>query len=206
MTRIADIMILNVLFLITSLPIITIGISCTSMYYVTMKIIQNENQEDLSILKSYFHSFKQNLLPGIEIWLAALLFGGVLFLDIRIITSMGLQTFQTILLVATGAVAFLFVCTLQFIFPFLSRFNTGLFTTVKASCLMAVAHFPHAVLMLAITAGAVWITFLNKYTIYTGIFFWMFVGFSTIALIKTKMFIRIFQGIKQNQTEEKQKD
>ena len=71
---------------------------------------------------------------------------------------------------------------------------------------MAVAQFPRAILMIVITAVAVWLTLLNKYTIYTGIFFWMSVGFSTIALIKTKMFVRIFKGIEQKQIEEAQKD
>ena len=206
LTRFADIMILNILFLITSLPIITIGVSWSSMYYVSMKIIQNENNEDLSIIKSYFHSFRLNLLQGIEIWLLALFFGSILLLDVRIIANMEAQALRTALFVATGTVVLLFVLTLQFVFPYLSRFTTNFLTTIKNSALMAIAQFPRAILMIAISAGAVWLTLLNKYTIYTGIFFWMFVGFSTIALIKAKMFIRIFQGIEQNQTEENKKD
>lgn len=176
------------------------------MYYVSMKIIQNENNEDLSIIKSYFHSFRLNLLQGIEIWLLALFFGSILLLDVRIIANMEAQALRTALFVATGTVVLLFVLTLQFVFPYLSRFTTKFLTTIKNSALMAIAQFPRAILMIAISAGAVWLTLLNKYTIYTGIFFWMFVGFSTIALIKAKMFIRIFQGIEQNQTEENKKD
>ena len=206
LTRFADIMILNILFLVTCLPVITIGVAWTSMYYVALKIIQDEKNEEISVLKSYFHSFKQNLLQGFEIWVLALLFGSILLLDVRIIASMEAQTLRTALFVATGTVVLLFVLTLQFVFPYLSRFSTNFLTTIKNAALMAVAQFPRAILMIVITAVAVWLTLLNKYTIYTGIFFWMFVGFSTIALIKTKMFVRIFKGIEQKQIEEAQKD
>ena len=206
LTRFADIMILNILFLVTCLPVITIGVAWTSMYYVALKIIQDEKNEEISVLKSYFHSFKQNLLQGFEIWVLALLFGSILLLDVRIIASMEAQTLRTALFVATGTVVLLFVLTLQFVFPYLSRFSTNFLTTIKNAALMAVAQFPRAILMIVITAVAVWLTLLNKYTIYTGIFFWMSVGFSTIALIKTKMFVRIFKGIEQKQIEEAQKD
>lgn len=206
LTRFADIMILNILFLVTCLPVITIGVAWTSMYYVALKIIQDEKNEEISVLKSYFHSFKQNLLQGIEIWFLALLFGSILLLDVRIIASMEAQTLRTALFVATGTVVLLFVLTLQFVFPYLSRFSTNFLTTIKNAALMAVAQFPRAILMIVITAVAVWLTLINKYTIYTGIFFWMSVGFSTIALIKTKMFVRIFKGIEQKQIEEAQKD
>ena len=206
LTRFADIMILNILFLVTCLPVITIGVAWTSMYYVALKIIQDEKNEEISVLKSYFHSFKQNLLQGIEIWVLALLFGSILLLDVRIIASMEAQILRTALFVATGTVVLLFVLTLQFVFPYLSRFSTKFLTTIKNAALMAVAQFPRVILMIVITAVAVWLTLLNKYTIYTGIFFWMSVGFSTIALIKTKMFVRIFKGIEQKQIEETQKD
>ena len=85
MTRLADAMILNILFIITSLPIITIGVSWASMYYVTLKIIQDEKNEEISILKNYLHSFKQNLLQGIVIWI---LCGGIVTLLLVVFSVM----------------------------------------------------------------------------------------------------------------------
>ena len=40
--KLADLMILNILFLVCSLPIFTIGASFTAMYYVTLKLAENE--------------------------------------------------------------------------------------------------------------------------------------------------------------------
>ena len=58
LSRIADLILLNVLWLLSSLPIITIGASTTALYYVMLKIVKNE---DSYIIRSFFHSF---LLSG----------------------------------------------------------------------------------------------------------------------------------------------
>jgi len=42
MTKLADLMILNLLFLITCIPVITIGAAWTSLYYVTLKMVKDE--------------------------------------------------------------------------------------------------------------------------------------------------------------------
>ena len=58
LSRIADLILLNVLWLLSSLPIITIGASTTALYYVMLKIVKNE---DSYIIRSFFHSFFQNI-------------------------------------------------------------------------------------------------------------------------------------------------
>ena len=195
LTRFADMMILNILFLVTSLPVITIGAAWTSLYYVALKILQDDKGEAISVIKSYFHSFRQNFLIATGIWILALLLGGVLFLDIRIINSMEMSGLQVILRIAVGAVVLLFLAALQFSFPMLSRFRMSFLSAIKNAVLMAIGHFPRAFLMLGLTAGLAWITLLNKYTIYTGIFVWMTFGFSAVALIKAKQFLPLFAGI-----------
>ena len=57
MSRVADLMWLNILFLLCCIPIFTVGASTTAMYYVTLKMVRNE---DSYITKSFIKSFKQN--------------------------------------------------------------------------------------------------------------------------------------------------
>ena len=73
--KIADLLILNVIWLLCCIPIITIGPATTAMYYVTLKLARNEEP---SIVKSFFHSFKMNLKQGIFMFLAFVLIGAVL--------------------------------------------------------------------------------------------------------------------------------
>ena len=55
--KLGDLIILNVLWLITSIPIVTIGASTTALYYVTLKLVRDE---DGYTIRSFFKSFKEN--------------------------------------------------------------------------------------------------------------------------------------------------
>lgn len=59
--RLADVMILNIVFLITCLPVVTIGAAWTSLSYVTLKMSRDEESY---IVKSYFKAFRQNFRQG----------------------------------------------------------------------------------------------------------------------------------------------
>ena len=57
MGRVADLCILNIICLICCIPIVTAGASITAMYYVTLKMVRNE---EAYIVRSFFKSFKEN--------------------------------------------------------------------------------------------------------------------------------------------------
>ena len=61
-----DVLILNVLWLVCSIPIVTIGASTTAMYYVTLKLARDE---DGYTIRSFFKSFKENFRQATVIWL-----------------------------------------------------------------------------------------------------------------------------------------
>lgn len=63
LTRIFDLIILNLLFIICSLPVITIGTSLTALYSVTLKIVRNEEGYIVrGFFKAYKENFKQSLI------------------------------------------------------------------------------------------------------------------------------------------------
>ena len=64
--RLGDIIILNLIFVVTSLPVITIGTALSALYAVAMKLARGE---DPSILKEYMKAFKQNMKPATISWL-----------------------------------------------------------------------------------------------------------------------------------------
>ena len=91
--KLADLMLLNILFLVCSLPIFTIGASFTAMYYVTLKLAENEEGY---IARGFWKSFKQNFKQATIIWLILLFFGIVLVLDLLILKD-STGTFVTVL-------------------------------------------------------------------------------------------------------------
>ena len=64
--RLADIMVLNLLWILFSLPIVTFGISTTALYYCTLKIVKDEDDGNI---RMFLRSFKKNWKEGLIIWL-----------------------------------------------------------------------------------------------------------------------------------------
>jgi len=75
LTRIADLMILNVLFLVTSLPLVTLPASLTALCFVSLRIATDE---DRTITGDYFRSFRQNFRQATFIGLLMAVVGAAL--------------------------------------------------------------------------------------------------------------------------------
>ena len=79
---IGDLIILNVLFLVCCIPLVTIGASATALYTISMRMAA---KDDRGILKPFFRAFKENIKKATVIWLTFLLIGAVLALGITMI-------------------------------------------------------------------------------------------------------------------------
>ena len=85
MSRVADLCILNVLCIIFCIPVITAGASITAMFYVTMKMVRNE---EAYIVKGFFKSFKENFKQATMINIILLLAAGLLYVDTKVVKTM----------------------------------------------------------------------------------------------------------------------
>lgn len=187
--RLADLMILNLIFIVTCIPVVTIGASCTAMSYVTLKFVKHEENY---IVKSYFKSFKENFKQATIIWLICLAIIIVVGSDFLILSSMGgLGGWMKIALAAVSIFMFM---TYVYIFPVLSRFVNTIVGTIKNSFIMAVVHFfPTTILLVVIDVACVAVTFLNTYTIVWGTLFWIMFGFSTVSYLNSKFLVKVFE-------------
>lgn len=202
LSRLADLMILNILFLLTCIPIVTIGASCTALYYVTMKMARDE---DAYIARSYFKSFKENFKQATIIWVVALLLIVLLFFDFQILSVMT-ASFVTVIRIALISVSLIMAMVLLYTFPVLAKFYNSIKNTVKNAFFMSIRHFPKTLLMLAISVGAVVLTFLSAFTLTWGILIWMMFGFALISYLHARFFVKIFDMyIPENQEEEVEK-
>lgn len=77
-TKIAQLMWLNILTIVCSLPVVTIGAAFTAMHRVLVDIYRDEENK---ITKTYFKSFKTNFWQATKIWLVYLVFYAVLLVD-----------------------------------------------------------------------------------------------------------------------------
>lgn len=191
LTKIADLMVLNILFCVTSIPLITIGASWTALYSVTLKMVRDEEG---SVSRSYFQSFRQNFRQATLLWLGVLVVLALLVLDIRVLNGMAEGTAPGLLRVGVEILALLGIMVLQYLFPSLARFEASLADTLKNACMMALAHLPKTALMTAAAVGAVWITLVNNTTIAVGLMVWPLIGFALMAFGNSGILRKIFDN------------
>lgn len=151
MTRVADALILNLLFLITSIPVVTIGASYTAMYYYCIKAVGNEEGY---LWKSYWKSFKTNFVQGFLFEVIFAIIGIILFIDIRFMyvrafTDGGAFGWKLLFFIAAG-MAVLALMTFMYAFPVLSRFDNKTFVIIRNAAFMSIRHLPQTVPLLLI--------------------------------------------------------
>lgn len=188
LTRLADLMILNFIFLLTCIPIVTIGAAWTALYYVALKMVRDEESY---IVRGYFKSFKENFKQATAMWLIVLVFLILLFIDFRIL-GVSSGTGYTIIQVGLYVVSMVGAMVLVYLFPLLAKFYNTVKRTFLNAFLMSVRHLPQTLLMLAISAGAVILTFINNWIFAYGVLAWLLIGFALIALANSWFLVRIF--------------
>ena len=189
MTKLADLMILNILFLVTSLPVVTVGAAWTALSYVTLKMVRDEEG---AIVRSYFRAFRQNFRQATVLWLGVLAIGAVLVLDFRVLGGAE-AAWAGFLRLALGLLAAALVMILQYLFPVLARFDASLKDTLKNAALLALAHLPKTALMTAAAVGAAVISLWNSLTVSVAVLVWLMIGFAAMAFGNAGILAKIFE-------------
>lgn len=120
-TRITYSVYLNILWFICCIPIVTAGASTTALFYVTLKMADNEEG---NITRQFFHAFRGNFRQATRVWLImlavgiALLFDGYVFYHMRFENAF--WTIGTAIFIVAAA-AYLIVS--MYIFPLMARFE-----------------------------------------------------------------------------------
>ena len=183
LSKVTDFLILDMLVLIFCIPVVTIGPALTAAYYVALKEVRNE--ED-SVIKDFWKSFRQNLLQSflIEVLLAAI--GGFLYLDITTAyhNADDSMFYRILFYVVIGAIAIVFAMFI-YIFPIISRFENTLFNQIKNSLLMAVSRIIQTVVMVVLSAGF----------LYFSVMYPTLIAFTVVMMIYVNSYIieRIFR-------------
>jgi len=191
LTKIADLVILNTLFIICSLPIVTLGASYTALYYVTLKMVKNE---ECYTAKSFFKSFKQNFKQATVLWLIIFVVGAVLYYDFKIINGdfsevlLLSETTGSVMTVLLMSISLIYTFTSVYVFPVLSRFDNSNRNTLKNSLIMSIRHFPSTIAVILVTFVPFVIMYFSPNTLIL-----IFLIFALSAYINSFMFVKIFR-------------
>lgn len=185
MGRVGDILILNILFVITSIPVVTIGMSLSAMYRVTLRMARKECNY---VAKEYFRACREEWKKSTVIWLIMLMSGGVLVFDVTVGKDM-----WNALNAAVGALIFIWGMLFTYVFAVQARFENTVKNIFKNALYMAVRHFPFTVIMMVLNAiPAVCILF-GSMTMALATPIYVAAGFTVTARINSIFLNRIFR-------------
>ena len=155
---------LNILWLICSLPVFTIGASTTALYTVTLKMAKDEEG---NITRQFFDAFRDNFRSSTRVWLILLGFGLILAADGYVLYHLRYENaFWTILTAVLIVIAAGYAVILLYVFPLMARFDNTAGAMLKNSLVigirflfctffLVVIHFGMAVIVVRFFTPAV---------------------------------------------------
>lgn len=143
-----DMIFLHLLWLICSIPLITIGPATTAAHYTALKIVRDEGR---GVWYLFFKSFRQNFRQGMVLGLIFLPTGLILILDFYLclykVEAGG--TFQFVMLAALGFLTILYLIEMIYMWAVLAWFDNKGKQTVIRPFLLAMSNFGETSVMLA---------------------------------------------------------
>lgn len=145
MTKVGDCILLSLLWIVASLPLVTIGASTTALYYSVIKVLREESG---GVWKSFWHSFrvnfKQSTLIGVPILLACVFWA--MTLEAMAVADQSGEPLYTVAMVLLGFA----VMWLHYIFSYLARFTDKTRVVLRNSFLICIMNFPRSLLLLVV--------------------------------------------------------
>lgn len=181
--KFSDLVTLNLWFVLTCIPIFTIGASATAMHYVLLRIYRDELE--YSVTKNYFHAFKQNFRQATVIWILYAAFASLLFADLFFMTS---PFFLKILLIIA---ALLLLLSLGWVFALQSRYANPVFATIRNAVVFSIMHPVNTLLMCAVMLLPM-LLIVSKPSTIPIVFI---CGYSLSGIIRTFFYNRTFQTV-----------
>lgn len=182
LTRVADLMILNLLFLVTSLPVVTLGASLTALSGTAMRLARGMSE---STSGDYLRAWRSNLRQGTVL---GLIIGGLglVLAAWWVVLDGGVLGY-----VLCGVLGFRVTLVALYAFPYLATFDDDLRTVLRNARRMSVRHAFASLGLLAVTGLPVVVTVFYPQVTVFGLL-WFLIGFAGVALLNGIVLTGVF--------------
>ncbi len=183
---------LNIIFLITCLPVFTIGPSLTALYTVTL---QESRKESGYVFSTYFKAFKKNFPQSAAAFLVQLALSFIFLFNVVFWGKQNTVLGNAVLLVITLLVILL-VFSFLYTFPLMARFQNSLKQTLKNSVAIAISNPKTTLPLLGIQA----VFALACTVIPQAKVFMVLIGFAFIAYCNSLVLTKLFATYEASET------
>lgn len=186
--KVLDIVTVNLLFVVSCLPIVTIGIAKISLYQTIFEI---KNSRRVPVFKTYIRAFKQNLKLGLQLGLLELGIVLISVLDLYLFWGQEGLTFQLLKVICLGILIFLTLVMLAS-YPIAARYELAWKEVLQKGLLLVSFNFPWFFLMLAILFLIAMVLYLSAFTLLLGGSAFLLFGFGLLAFLQAGLMEKLF--------------
>lgn len=191
--RFSSLVVLNLLFLCSCIPIFTIGAALTAMYDVVFRMDTNR---ETKVADVYFRSFRENFRDSTPL--------GILFLALigtgcgnAVIFSGWGSVLGTILSVFSLVILCNTILILGYTFPLLSQFQNTKCNTLKNALLLSIANLPRTLVIAVINCFPWALLIMNLYAFIQLSFLWLVLYFAAAAYFNSRVLGKVFAPLKE---------
>lgn len=183
--------VLNLVFLLTCLPVFTIGTALSSLYSVTLREARGEYGY---LVRTYLKEFRKNLKHGTAAFLLLFLAGAVLLFNLVFWHALG-STFGSVMTGLFLVAMLIWLTVFTYTFPLIARFENNTRQTLKnAFCLMMTNPKTTFGLLGIYAAVLAFCLFLKPMKLMMVLF-----GFAFIAYCQSFLFKHVFAPFEEEQ-------
>lgn len=187
--RLTELVLLNFVFILTCIPIFTIGAAVTALYSTTLKMARNQEGY---IIRGYFKDFAGNFRQATIFWVIELL----LYLQLRVlyiaavVNGDGMMKAYTII---TWTLGILYSIYFLFVFPLIATFQNTFIRIARNAFVMIISHLTWVLASYLIVAVPLAASFgIHTKILQFTMLFWFLVGFSLVLYLSSFCLNRIF--------------
>lgn len=189
LARVGDLIIVNVLFLLCCLPVVTVGASLAAMQKVTQAMAL---EEDNGIVKTFFRGFRENFRQATALWVMILVFAVSMLFNYLIVMGFTAGTVSLVLKWVLVILAVLVLVLAVYMFPLLARYQNTIREHAVNALILAVVKLPRTIALVALAALPVLIAVISMQTFLQTLIFWLTVGFGFVSYIASVLLKPVF--------------
>lgn len=188
--RAADLLLLNLLYILACIPVITVGAATAALYDIMLKMVKGEEGY---IFKGYFKAFGNHFKRATGLWLLAVGAGALIGLDLIFYGFLqGNGGFSLLnYLFCIVFICCLFVFSYQF--AVLVTFKENIRTTIRKSLVISIRRLPYTVCIVFLNILPVILVLLAPFVLPYVLLVLFVIGLSGIAFINSRLFHKVFE-------------
>lgn len=192
LARVADLVILNVLWLLCCLPVVTAGASTTAMYHV-VRHLQEESIS--SVTRDFFRSFKSDFRQATPVYLLLLIPAAAVVMNAWILSAQSSDIVPVYVRAIWMVSALMLTFVVSFVYPVMAYFDDTVWKTLRTAAVLAVAKLPRTVLISAINLLPIIMLFVSLPFFLRSSIFWLLIGGSLTAYLNMLILRPVFKKI-----------